>query len=71
MMLTENETTFLLWALSSLMAVLAVIGTIVAKSLLGMAKDINEIKTTVVKVETRHDGLEKRVELLEKYNNLK
>lgn len=65
MTLTENETTFLLWAFGVLMSTLATVGVIVAKSLMGMAKDINEIKTTVIRVETMHEGLEKRVELLE------
>ncbi len=66
MMLTPNETTFLLWAITALMGIISVVGVMVAKALIGMAKDINEIKTTVVRVEARHDGLEKRVELLEK-----
>lgn len=66
MTLTANETTFLLWALSLLLGIIATGVIAAAKSLVGMAKDINEIKTTAVRIEERHDGLEKRVELLER-----
>lgn len=66
MTLTENETTFLLWSAGAMLSVIAVGCTMIAKSMFGIAKDINEIKQTVVRLETRHDGLEKRVELLEK-----
>jgi hypothetical protein len=61
--LTPNETTFLVWAL---LACLSIIGSFIAWALIRIANDLGEIKRAIMRVETRHEGLEKRVELLEK-----
>jgi len=65
MNLTQNESSFLVWAAITLLSILAFVGAIGVKALLGMAKDINEIKTSIQVQSTKHDGLEKRVEHLE------
>ncbi len=51
--------------ISILLSVIGFVGIVATNALLRMARDINEIKVTVMHVNTKHDGLEKRVELLE------
>jgi len=68
MSLTSNESQFLLWALLTLIGVLGFIGALGVNALIKMARDINEIKLTVMRVDTKHDALEKRVEKLEEIN---
>ena len=65
MNLTPNESQFILWALISLIGVLGFIGALGVNALIKMARDLNEIKVTVMKIDTKHDELEKRVAKLE------
>ena len=52
--------------ISILLSVIGFFCALAAGALLRMARDINEIKVTVMRVDTKHDGLEKRVDRLEK-----
>lgn len=63
--MTPLETHFLLWACSALLAILAFVGALAVKALMKMASDINEIKISVKEQSAKHDGLEKRVEIVE------
>lgn len=67
MILTLNETHFLIWSALTMMAVLGFIGALGVKALMNMGKDLNEIKVAVKEVATKHDETEKRVTLLEKH----
>jgi hypothetical protein len=67
MALTENETTFLLWAVGTFIAVFAFIGALGLKALMNMGKDLNEIKVAVKEVATKHDETEKRVTRIENH----
>jgi hypothetical protein len=51
--------------LSILVSFLGFIGTIAVKQLLSIAKSLNEIKTSLEVLTTRHDYLENRVKELE------
>ena len=64
--MTPTETTFLLWGCGVLLAILAFIGALAVKQLIKMANDINEIKTTIARVDEKHDALEERTEKLER-----
>jgi septal ring factor EnvC (AmiA/AmiB activator) len=65
--MTSTEVSFLLWGCGALLAILAFIGALAVKQLMQMAHDINEIKVTIARVDTKHDALEDRVERLEKF----
>jgi len=51
--------------LSILVSFIGFIGTIAVKQLLSIAKSLNEIKTSLEVLTTRHDYLENRVKELE------
>ena len=63
-----NETIYiaLLWACPVLLGILAFIGTLAIKAFIKMREDLNEIKTAIVKDETRHDALTDRVAKIER-----
>lgn len=63
--MTSLELKFLLGCLVILLALLAYIGRMAVDALREISKDLNELKIEVVKISTKHDGLEKRVEHLE------
>ena len=63
--MNPTEQSFLIWACVALLGVIAFIGAIFVNAFLKMAKDIGEIKTTVMVQASKHDSLEKRVEHLE------
>ena len=67
MILTPNETHFLIWAAFTMVTVLAFIGALVANAIIKMGSDISEIKVAVNTVAVKHDATEKRVERLEKH----
>lgn len=64
--MTNTEINFLLWGCGGLLAVLAFVGSIAVNQLMHMARDLNEIKIIMAKLDTKHDELEKRVHRLEK-----
>lgn len=64
--MTELEIKVLIWACLTLLSVIAFVGILFINAFLKMAKDINDIKTTIQVQSTKHDNLEKRVEKLEK-----
>lgn len=63
--MTATEIKFLLWGVGILLGVLGFIGALAVKQLMKMAQDLNEIKTIIKVVETKHDALEQRVDKLE------
>ena len=63
--MNPTEQSFLIWACLTLLAIIAFVGVIFVNTFLKMAKDIGEIKTTVMVQASKHDSLEKRVEHLE------
>jgi len=65
MQLTPNETIAVLWAFGTLLTTLAFIGALGVKALIGMAKDLNEIKTAVKAQSVKHEDLESRVDRIE------
>jgi len=67
MILSPNETHFLIWTAFTMVTVLGFIGALGVKALMSMGKDLNEIKVAVKEVATKHDETEKRVTLLEKH----
>jgi hypothetical protein len=67
MILTPNETHFLIWAAFTMVNVLGFIGALGVKALMSMGKDLNEIKVAVKEVATKHDETEKRVTRLENH----
>jgi len=67
MILTPNETHFLIWAAFTMVTVLGFIGALGVKALMSMGKDLNEIKVAVKEVATKHDETEKRVTRLENH----
>ncbi len=67
MILTQNETHFLIWAAFTMVTVLGFIGALGVKALMSMGKDLNEIKVAVKEVATKHDETEKRVTRLENH----
>ena len=67
MILTLNETHFLIWSALTMMTVLGFIGALGVKALINMGKDLNEIKVAVKEVATKHDETEKRVTRLENH----
>jgi hypothetical protein len=67
MILSPNETHFLIWAAFTMVSVLGFIGALGVKALMNMGKDLNEIKIAVKEVATKHDETEKRVTRLENH----
>lgn len=67
MILSPNETHFLIWAAFTMVTVLGFIGALGVKALMSMGKDLNEIKIAVKEVATKHDETEKRVTRLENH----
>lgn len=67
MILSPNETHFLIWAAFTMVTVLGFIGALGVKALMSMGKDLNEIKVAVKEVATKHDETEKRVTRIEKH----
>ena len=63
--MTTAEIQFLIWSCVSLLGVIAFIGVLFINAFLKMAKDINEIKTIIAVVKTKHEALETRVDKLE------
>jgi hypothetical protein len=64
--MTPLEFKFLVWAIGVLLGILAFVGALAVQQLMKMSSDINEIKTTLQVVSTKHEDLEKRVERVEK-----
>jgi len=67
MILSPNETHFLIWAALTMLGVFGFIGALGVKALMNMGKDLNEIKVTVKEVATKHEETEKRVTRLENH----
>jgi uncharacterized OsmC-like protein len=67
MILSANETHFLIWAAFTMVAILGFIGALGVKALMNMGKDLNEIKVAVKEVATKHDETEKRVTRIENH----
>jgi hypothetical protein len=65
---TFNETIYrlLLWSLPVLLAILSFIGSLAVKALIGLGKDIHDIKTALQVEIVKRDALERRVDLHEK-----
>lgn len=63
--MTPLEFKFLIWAIGTLLAILAFVGALSVKQLMKMSQDINDIKTTIQVVSTKHEDLEKRVDRVE------
>jgi hypothetical protein len=55
----------LLWAVPLLLAVLGFIGALAVNSLVKLADSVNQIKVTIEGMAKSHEGLEKRVQILE------
>ena len=67
MILSPNETHFLIWAAFTMVTILGFIGALGVKALMNMGKDLSEIKVAVKEVATKHDETEKRVTRLENH----
>ena len=67
MVLSENETHFLIWAAFTMVTILGFIGALGVKALMNMARDVNEIKVGIKEVSTKHDETEKRVTRIENH----
>ena len=65
--MNTTEQSVLIWACLTLLSIIAFIGVMFINSFMKMAKDINEIKTTVMVQSNKHNDLERRVENLEHY----
>lgn len=65
--MTPTEIKFILWGCGILLAILGFIGALAVNALIKMGKDINEIKITIKEIDTKHSGLEKRVERIEEH----
>lgn len=65
MNITPVEQSFVIWAVGALLSIIAFIGVLGVKALINIAKDINEMKVTVMKIDTNHSNLERRVSNLE------
>ncbi len=55
----------LLWAFPALVGVLAFIGAIAVRALIGLNNSVNEIKVNLAATSLKHDSLEKAQEKLE------
>lgn len=67
MALTENETTFLLWAVGAFIAVFAFIGVLSVNALIKMSNDLTDIKIAVREISAKHEETEKRVTRIENH----
>jgi len=67
MQLTENETTFLLWAVCAFIAVFAFIGALAVNALLKVSNDLTDIKIAVREVAAKHEDTERRVTRIENH----
>jgi len=63
--MTLNEQSFIIWACLGLLSIIAFVGVLFIRQFMGMAKDINTIKTFCEVHVVKHDNLEKRVTHLE------
>jgi uncharacterized OsmC-like protein len=64
---TSSVVEIIIWCTPILLAVLGFIGALAVNALIKMGKDINEIKVTIKEIDTKHSGLEKRVERIEEH----
>lgn len=55
----------IIWCLGTLIAIIGVIGSLGVKALFNMSNDIGEIKVTIKEIDTKHKGLEDRVDKIE------
>lgn len=55
----------LLWFIGILLSVIAFIGVVFVNYFIQMARDVSAIKTSIEVHRAKHEGLEKRVEILE------
>lgn len=55
-----------MWVLGALLAVLAFIGALGVNAIIKMAKDLGEIKTTIAKIDEKHNSIEATVQHHEK-----
>ncbi len=53
--------------ISVLLSVIGFFCAIAAAALIRMSRDLNDIKVMVIKIDTKHDSLEKRVDKIEKH----
>lgn len=65
MTLTENESSFVVWAALTCMAIIAFFIAIGVKALIGMGKDLHEIKLALIEQKVKHEDLERRVDVIE------
>lgn len=63
--MTPLEFKFMIWTIGALLAILSFVGGLAVKQLMKMSSDINDIKTTLQVVSSKHEDLEKRVERIE------
>lgn len=63
--MNPNEIQFLIWSCVTLLAVIAFIGVVFINYFMGMAKDINKIKTFCEVHTEKHHSLEERVSKIE------
>ena len=56
----------LIFGIPILLSILAFIGALAVNALIKMGKDLTAIKVTIERISTKHDGLEKRVDVVEK-----
>jgi hypothetical protein len=64
---TSSVVEIIVWCTPILLAVLGFIGALAVNALIKMGKDIGEIKVTIKEIDTKHSGLEKRVERIEEH----
>jgi len=67
MALTENETTFVLWAVGAFIAIFAFVSVLAVNALVKMSNDLTDIKIAVREVATKHEDTEKRVTRIENH----
>ena len=63
--ITPIEFKAFVWVLGTSLGIISFIGIIFVNSFMKMAKDVNDIKTTVMVQASKHDDLERRVHSLE------
>ena len=62
----ETGYQILLWVTPILLTILGFIGALGVSALMKMGSDLNAIKIEIQKITSEHDGLEKRVQHIEK-----
>lgn len=55
----------LIWTVPIILSVLGFIGALMVSQLMKLSDSVNEIKVTMREIVTKHDGLEKRVNMIE------